>query len=78
MLRWMEEIGMSNHDKVLEVMRSDPKREWTAREIANLVKPDGSEYYFQNHGIFRILVKAEQYGFIRKTNDKRPDRWVLV
>ena len=69
---------MSNHDKVIEVMRSDPKKEWTAREIADMVIPDGSEKAFKNHGIFKILVKAEKYGFIKKINDKRPDRWVLV
>ena len=69
---------MSNHDKVIEVMRSDPEKEWTAREIANLVTPDGSTKAFRNHGIFKILVKAEKYGFVRKTNDKRPDRWMLV
>lgn len=69
---------MSNHDRVMEVMRSDPKREWTAREIADLVSPDGSSQSFNNHGIFKILVKAERYGFVKKINDKRPDRWVLV
>lgn len=69
---------MSNHDKVMEVIRSDPKKEWTAREIADRVKPEGSVKAFNNHGIFKILAKAEKYGFVRKTNDKRPDRWVLV
>lgn len=69
---------MSNHDKVMAVMRSDPNKEWTAREIADRVKPEGSVKSFNNHGIFKILVKAERYGFVKKINDKRPDRWLLV
>lgn len=69
---------MSNHDRVMEVMRSDPKREWTTREIVDLVIPDGSPKAFKNNGVFRVLKKAEKYGLVRKTNDKRPDRWVLV
>jgi len=69
---------MSNHDKVMEVMRSDPEKEWTAREIADRVEPDGSSKSFNNHGIFKILVKAERYGFVKKIDDKRPDRWVLI
>ena len=69
---------MSNFDKVMDVMRSDPERKWTAREIANLVAPDGSPKSFHNNRIFKILVIAERYGMVRRVTDNRPRLWVLT
>ena len=69
---------MSNYDKVIKAMETDPKRIWTAPEIAELVEPERcSKQTFRSNRIFKILVVAEKYGQVRKL-EGRPNKWVLI
>ncbi len=72
---------MTYHDDVLAIMRKDPAREYTAREIADAIfPPDGNKERKRTEAsiIVRVLRAAERYGFVTgRTTGPRAYAWRL-
>lgn len=70
---------MSYHDRIMEIMQSDPEHEWTASEIAEKLYGDRRTANTRSR-ISVVLGRAENYGFVKKSRSQRgkPTFWVLV
>ena len=73
---------MSLHDRVMEVMGTDPGREWTCREIADILHPGLAQW--EKNGPIKnvntILHRAVKYGLVRQTgrgSRGHPSTWRL-
>ena len=70
---------MSSHDRIMEIMQSDPEHEWTASEIAEKLYGDKRTANTRSR-ISIVLRRAEKYGFVKNAHSHRgkPTLWVLV
>lgn len=70
---------MTNHEKVMAIMMTDPEREWTAPELARILDPHPLNTTIRTR-IYSVLQKAEKYGFVRKTKTSpgRVTYWKLI
>ena len=59
---------MSNWEKIHEIMKSDPKRKWTAPDLAKLINPGMKEWEYPAFrcNILTCLKKAEKYGLVKQ------------
>lgn len=69
---------MSNHEKVMSIMMTDPEKKWSAPEIASIMY--GEQYTAnQRNRVNIVLRQAEPYGFVKKHDQKgRTTYWVLA
>ena len=69
---------MTHHDKVMEIMRRDPSRTYTASDIAVAIWGEGDRH--RRVGTAgRVLLQAQKYGFVECIGTENGARlWRLV
>ena len=70
---------MTNHEKVMAIMMTDPEKEWTASEIAHILEPHPLNTTIRTR-VYSVLHKAEQYGFVKMVSSSpgRCTYWKLI
>lgn len=60
---------MVNQDVVLDLMRTDPTRKWTAKELADIIFKDRNlPRSFKTTSVFNALLKLEKWGDVKRTD----------
>ena len=74
---------MSLHDRIMETMRTNPGKEWTCREILDIIQP-GLAQWERNGPLKNIntaLHRAVKYGCVQQTGKGHrghPSTWRLA
>ena len=70
---------MGYHDRIMEIMQSEPEHEWTTSEIAEKLCGDKRTANTRSR-ISVVLRRAEHYGFVKRVRYQwgKPSVWVLV